>query len=197
MPAAPPNFIIPPMTTSPWLPQLSWRTAAAAIVVASAALAWGLADVVRSQVPPEHVNGAAGFAITPPAGWTSRVDDADGSRIGPVEQPEQGFAWMVVTARFAGRDSAALLLSEIKARPAAGPVRDLTWTADRPFSLADGTPAVLAEFDQRMHGREVSGWTLIAVRDARMIQVSVVAPAYAREAWAPGIEASLRSLRIF
>lgn len=184
------------MSSSPWLPQLSWRTATAALLAVAALIAWGLGDELAARVPAEHVNGTAGFAITPPAGWTSRTDDAEGSRIGPPEQPEQGFAWMVVTTRFAAGDSASLLLTEIMAREAGGPIRDLRWFPPRPFTLADGSEAVLAEFDQRMHGRKVSGWTLITVRNARMIQVSLVAPEYAREAWVEGIEASLRSLRV-
>lgn len=184
------------MANTPWLPQLSWRTVTSAGLAVVALIAWGLGEQRRANVPAEHVNGAAGFAITPPAGWTMRSDDAEGSRIGPPTQPEQGFAWMVVTTRFAPADSPSLILTEIMAREAGGPIRDLKWFGERPFTLDDGSEAVVAEFDQRMHGRKVSGWTLITTHNARMLQVSLVAPDYAREAWAEGIEASLRSLRV-
>jgi hypothetical protein len=196
LPLASRIFIIRPMAEASYLPQLTWRTATAATFAVAAVLAWGVAEQRRASAPAEHVNGAAGFAITPPAEWTQRTDDGDGSRIGPVQQPEGGFAWMVVTTRFSTGDSASLLLTEIKARKAGGPVRDLKWYEERPFELADGTHAVINEFDQRMHGRKLSGWTMVTVRNARMVQVAVVVPDYAREPWADAVEASLRSLRI-
>lgn len=185
------------MSESPWLPQFSWRIALTAVVLVLAVDLWGFgAHFFGKTVPAEHLNGSAGFAITPPGGWTQRIDDPEGSRIAPEEQPAQGYAWMVVTTRLSTGDSPSLLLTEIKARPAGGPVRDLEWQAERPFTFDDGSTGVVAEFDQRLHGREISGWTVITVRGARMFQISAVAPNYAREAWTPGIEAAMASLRV-
>lgn len=179
---------------SDFLPQLTWRTGAAAVLAFAAVLVWAW----RSQppdVPAEHVNGEAGFGIRPPPGWSLRLDDADGSRIRPPSQPEGGAARLIVSSRLARDPSPLGVLHEIAARPATGPIRELRWIRQERITLDGGADAALGEFLQVEHGVALHSWMVVTVRDSQMLQAVIVVPERAKEAWEGAMLASLRSLR--
>ncbi len=179
---------------SPFLPQLTWRTGTAAVLVFVALIVW----TQRSKpapVPEEHINGEAGFGITPPPGWTRRQDDADGSRILPGQELDQGVAWLVVSARMAKDPSPLGLLHEIAARPAAGPIRDLKWLGQERATLANGADAAIGEFVQTEHGQAMHGWMVVTVQHPQMLQAVVVVPERAAKPWRGAMLEALLSLR--
>jgi hypothetical protein len=127
--------------------------------------------------PPAHENPRAGFRITPPPGWTERVDDQDGSRIAPPFSADRGMSWIVVSTRLTPNPDPKRYLQELTEKPATGPVAELRWGEVERVHLDAGMEGAWVELSQTWQGRPVKGWLLATVDAARLLQVSAVLPA--------------------
>ncbi len=178
---------------------VNWRVVSAGLLLAAslwilALGGFGLGEDRGPSEPEWHVNVNGGFKILPPAEWTSRTDDRDGTQIAPPVQPTVGFATMIVSVRLASDPDSMAHLTQAAARAPAGPVRDLKWTKLEKVTMGDGHEGALGEFTQVYRGAPVHGWMVIAVRDARLLQAVATVPADRASAWGPTLVTSLRSL---
>ena len=164
----------------------NWRIILAGLLFGASIWMFALSRMPR-DVPAWHENTEAGFRIEPPAGWTSRTDDADGSQIAPPAQPDDGFAMLIVTTRLAHGENPMGYLLDVANRPAVGPIRELEWLRKERGELKDGGPGSLGEFTEIYRGQPVHGWMVFAVREGRVLQAVGTVP----EAYAEGIEGTM------
>lgn len=179
---------------------LNWRVLSAGLLLAASLWIVALGGVAPGGSdadlrPQWHVNVNAGFKILPPAGWTRRTDDPDGSQIAPPQQPTVGFATLIVSLRLVTDPDAMGHLGQAAARAPAGPVRNLKWLSQERVAMADGREGALGEFSQIYRGAPVHGWMVIAVRDARLVQAVATVPEDRAGPWGPELIRALKSLQ--
>ena len=177
---------------------LNWRVIAAGLLLGASLWIVAIGGLgpgeSTPQAPEWHINTDAGFKILPPAGWTRRTDDRDGTQIAPPKQPKVGFATLIVSMRLVTDQDAVAHLTEAAARAPAGPVRNLRWHRQEKVTMGDGREGALGEFSQIYRGAPVHGWMVIAVRDSRLVQAVATVPEDRAAAWGPALIHSLKSL---
>jgi len=174
----------------------NWRVILSGLLLAAAFWVFALSEARNTvEAPAWHVNGEAGFKIQPPPGWTNRVDDRDGSQIAPPEQPKDGFATLIVSARLSRDENPMAYLTDVVARPPAGPIRELEWLREEKVAMADGAPGALGEFTEIYRGMPVHGWMVFSVREGKVIQAVATVPADRAAVMEPVLLAALKSVR--
>ncbi|MCO4769269.1 MAG: hypothetical protein KDA24_04510 [Deltaproteobacteria bacterium] len=175
----------------------SWRVILSGLLLAAAVWIFAISEANQSkrQVPEWHTNTTAGFSIRPPPGWSSRSDDRDGSQIAPPAQPTDGFATLIVSTRLARDENPMSYLTDVVARPPAGPIRELEWIREEKIAMEDGGPGALGEFTEIYRGMPVHGWMVFAVREGKVLQAVAQVPRAHGGAAEEAILASLRSVR--
>jgi hypothetical protein len=175
----------------------SWRVILSGVLLAAALWIFALKQAAdgHHEVPTWHVNTDGGFRIRPPAGWVKRTDDRDGTQIAPAVQPKGGFATLIVSTRLARDASPMPYLTDVVARPPAGPIRDLVWLRQDKVTLDDGGPGALGEFTQVYRGMPVHGWMMFSVRDGKLLQVVATVPADRADTVKDAMVQALRSVQ--
>ena len=175
----------------------SWRVILSGLLLAGALWVFALSEANKStrDVPEWHVNTEAGFRIRPPAGWVNRADDREGTQIAPAKQPSSGFATLIVSTRLARDESPMPYLTDVVARPPAGPIRDLKWLRQEKISMADGGEGALGEFPEIYRGLPVHGWMVFSIRQGKLLQAVVQVPADRADRVEDAMIQSLKSVR--
>ena len=175
----------------------SWRVILSGLLLAGALWVYAFSEAKKSSVsvPEWHVNTEAGFRIRPPAGWVNRVDDRDGTQIAPAKQPSNGFATLVVSTRLARDESPMPYLTDVVARPPAGPIRDLKWLREQKITMSDGGDGVLGEFTETYRGLPVHGWVVFSIRQGKVLQAVVQVPADRSKTVEQAMLQALKSIR--
>jgi len=157
----------------------SWRIILSGLLLAAALWIFALSQASKAHpdVPEWHINPNAGFRVRPPAGWVKRSDDRDGTQIAPAVQPADGFATLIISTRLARDESPMPYLTDVVARPPAGPIRDLEWLKEEKITMSDGGAGALGEFTEIYRGMPVHGWMVFTVRDGKVFQAVATVPA--------------------